>query len=435
MTDTRNESSNRRAAARLGALLAGVATLALASAGAALAQQKPPIKIGVLLPTSGGFAANGQEVLVGMQIFLDSVKSEVAGRKIELVVEDTQGRPDVGLTKAQKLVERDHVQMLAGLINSAVALAVNTYSRDKKVPLIINGDAGANELTMPGPLANHYLVRYSQNGRTPSAAAADFMWKKGFKKVAAITTDYAGGFDTIGGFANAFCRLGGTIVQEQYPPIGANDYGPYITNVDRSADAVVTFLAGGGGLRFAKQYEEAGLHGKMPLMDIYGQVVYEPNLAQLGETASGIYSTLHYTPLIKSPENDAFVKEYVARVKHLPSDNGPDGWVGAKAIYEAAKALDGNIEDTDKFLDALKAVKFPSAKGPISVDKYGQVIQSMYVREAKKEGADYVNAPVATYDNIDQFWPLTFEEFEAYKYRYIDLKGSLTNCAKVLEKK
>jgi branched-chain amino acid transport system substrate-binding protein len=423
-----------RVARSLG-LIAGCASALALLCGAVAAQTKPPIKIGLIVPTSGGFAPNGEEVVIGMKMYLESINYEVAGRKIELIIEDEQGRPDVGLTKAQKLVERDKVQMIAGIVNSAVALAINEYTREKKVPYIINGDAGANELTMPGPLANPYLVRYSQNGRTPSAATADFMFKKGFKKVAVMASDYAGGFDTIGGFASAFCKLGGTIAQEQYPPLSTNDYGPYITNIDRNVDAVVTFLAGGGGLRFAKQYVELGLKGKLPLMDIYGQVVYEPNLPQLGESSMGIFSTLHYSPMIKSPANEAFVKEFVARAKHVPSDNGPDGWVGAKAIVEAAKAIDGNVEDTAKFIDALKAVKFDSAKGPISLDKFGQVIQSIYVREVQKVDGVYANVPVATYANVDQFWPMTVDEFESYKYRYVDLKGSLTNCAKVLEKK
>ena len=414
-------------------LLAG--TLAATLASPALAQQ-PPLKIGVILPLSGGFAQSGQEVLVGMKIYLDSINNEVAGRKIELVVEDEQGKPDVGLNKARKLVENDHVQMLTGFVSSAVALAVNEYARDKKVPMIINGDAGANELTIPGPLANPTLVRFSQNGRTPAAVAADFAWKKGWKKVSVMASDYAGGFDTISGFAQAFCKLGGTIVQEQYPPLSTNDYGPYITNLKRDSDGLATFLAGGGGLRFAKQFNEVGLKEKIPLMDIYGLVVYEGNLPQLGEAAVGIFSTLHYTPMIKTPENEEFVKSYQARIKGLlPSDNGPDGWVGAKAIVEAAKAVDGRVEDTDRFMAALRQVKFKSAKGDVALDKYGQVIQSMYVRRTEKQGSDYVNVPTATYENVDQFWPFTYEEFSSYKNRYVDLKGSLTDCQKVLEKK
>jgi branched-chain amino acid transport system substrate-binding protein len=427
---TLGRSMRRRAIAS--ALTCATPLALVSSAGLA---QAPPLKIGVILPLSGSFAPNGEDALTGLKIYFDSINNEVAGRKIQMIVEDEQGRPDVALTKARKLVENDKVQILTGFVSSAVALAVNDYAREKKIPFVISADGGANELTVPGPLANPYLVRTSQNGRTPSAAAAEYVFKQGWRKVAAITSDYAGGFDTIGGFAQAFCKLGGSITQEQYPPISTNDYSPYVTNIKRDVDAVVTFLPGSGGLKFAKQFVESGLKDKLPLMDIYGQVAYEPYLAQLGEASLGILSTLHYSPMIKTPINESFVKEYVARAKRLPSDNGPDGWVGAKAIAEAAKAVDGKVEDADKFIAAFKAVKFDSPKGPIALDKFGQVIQSMYVRKVEKVGNDYVNVPVQTFANVDQFWPITLEEFESYKNRYVDLKGSMTDCSKVLEKK
>ncbi|MDF2114055.1 ABC transporter substrate-binding protein [Roseiarcaceae bacterium H3SJ34-1] len=410
------------------------APLALVSS-VSLAQQAPPLKIGVILPLSGNFTPAGEDALTGLRIYFDQINNEVAGRKIQLIVEDEQGRPDVALTKARKLVEGDKVQILTGFVSSAVALAVNDYAREKKIPMVVSADGGANELTTPGPLSNPYLVRTSQNGRTPSAAAAEFVFKQGWRKVAAITSDYAGGFDTIGGFAQAFCKLGGSITQEQYPPLTTNDYGPYVTNIKRDADAVVTFLPGANGLKFANQFIELGVKDKMPLMDIFGQIAYEPYLTQLGANGVGIYSVLHYTPMIKTPENERFVKEYVARAKRLPSDNGPDAWVGAKAIAEAAKAVGGKVEDTEKFLAAFKALKFDSPKGPIAFDKFGQVIHSMYIRKVEKVGNDYVNTPIQTFNNVDQFWPFSLEEFESYKYRYVDLKGSMTDCKKVLEKK
>jgi len=415
------------AIASLAALASGVAP--------ASAQAPTPIKIGVILPLTGSLAQTGEEAVVGMKMYFDEIGNQVAGRPIQLIIEDEQNRPDVALNKARKLVENDRVQVLAGFISSAVALAVNEYARDKKVPMIISADGGANELTMPGPLANPYLVRVSQNGRTPAAAAAEFAWKQGWRKAAVMAADYAGGFDTIGGFAQAFCRLGGTIVQEQYPPLTSNDYGPYITNLKRDVDGLATFLPGTGGLRFMKQFVEAGQKEKLPLMDIYGLTVYEGNLPQLGDAAAGVYSTLHYTPMIKTPENEAFVKAYQARTKNMPSDNGPDSWVGAKAIAEAAKAVDGKVENADAFIAAMKKVKFKSPKGDIALDQFGQVIQTMYVRRTDKVDGQYQNVELTHFDNVDQFWPLNLEEFQSYKNRYVDLKGSLTNCAKVLEKK
>jgi len=399
------------------------------------ARAQESIKVGVLLPLSGNFSPNGQQALTGIKMYLDEIGSSVAGHKIELLVEDSQGKPDVAVTKARKLVQRDGAQMLSGIVSSGVALAVNDYSREAKVPLILSGDAGADDLTVPGPLANPYLIRTSQNGRTVSAAAADYAYKKGWRKVSVIGDDYAGGVDTIYSFAQAYCKLGGQVIQEQWPPIGTSDFGPYLTNLDRKADAMVDFNPGADGLRLGKQYSEFGLTGKLPVMDIYATIVYEPNLPQLGDSTLGMYSSLFYSAMVKTPENERFVAEFKKRMGYVPSNEGPNGWVGMHAIADAIKTVKGDLSDTMKFMAALKAVKFPSAKGDIELDKYGMVIQSMYIREVQKIDGQLANVPVATYNNVDQFWPMTYEEWQSYKYGYKDLKGQLTDCSKLLAKK
>jgi branched-chain amino acid transport system substrate-binding protein len=139
--------------------------------------------------------------------------------------------------------------------------------------------------------------------------------------------------------------------------------------------------------------------------------------------------------MIKTPENDRFVAEFKKRMGYLPSNEGPNGYVGMHAIADAVKALNGDLKDTPKFITALKDVKFASPKGPIKLDKYGMVIQSMYVREVQKVDGQLANVPVATYNNVDQFWPMTFDEFESYKYGYKDVKSDLTDCSKLLTKK
>lgn len=415
--------------------------LALAAAGAMAlgaggAHAAGTVKVGILAPLSGNFAAPGQEGLTGMKMWLDSIHSMAGDTKVQIIVEDTQGKPDVGVTKARKLVERDGAQVLTGIVSSGVALAVNAFSRQNKVPIVFSIDAGADELTMPGPLANPYAVRTSQNGRTPGAVAADWAYKKGWRKVSTIGSDYAGGVDVIHGFTQNFCRLGGKVVQTQFPPLGAPDYGPYLTNIDRSVDAVVTFTPGAGGLRLGRQYAEMGLKGKIPLMDVYGQISYEPNLKQLGPAAAlGIYSTLHYTPMIDTEINKKFVAAYHKKTGETPSDESPDGWTGMHAITDAIAAVHGDMSDPLKFVAALKAVHFNSPKGEISLDSHGQVIQSMYVREVKKTAKGLANVPIATYHHVDQYWPFTEKEFESFKYTYKTMKGDLTDCAKVLAKK
>jgi len=393
------------------------------------------IKIGILLPLSGNFTPNGQQTLTGLKMYFDEIGNTAAGHQLDLIVEDTQGKPDVAVTKARKLVERDGAQVLTGVVSSGEALAVNDYSRESKVPLVLSGDAGVDELTIPGPLANPYLVRTSQNGRTVAAAAADWAYKKGWRKVATIGSDYAGGVDTIFAFAQSFCQLGGQVVQEQWPPIGTSDFGPYLTNLDRKADGLVAFSPGADGLRLGRQYSEFGLNGKLTVLDIFGTIVYEPNLPQLGDATLGMYSSLFYSPWLKTPENERFVEEFRKQMGTLPSNEGPNGYVGAHAIVDAITAVNGDLTDTMKFMAALKAVKFSSPKGNISLDKYGQVIQSMYIREVEKIDGQLGNVPIATYRDLDQFWPYTDTEFLSFKYDYKELKDSLTDCGKLLAKK
>jgi branched-chain amino acid transport system substrate-binding protein len=400
------------------------------------AQAADAIKIGILVPLSGNFAENGQQTLTGLKMYFDEVGNKAAGHDLTLIVEDTQGKPDVAVTKARKLFERDEVQVLTGVVSSGEALAVNDYSRENKVPLVLSGDAGADELTMPGPLANPYLVRVTQNGRSVSSPAADWAYKKGWRKVATIGSDYAGGVDVNFSFAQSFCKLGGTVTQENWPPIGTADFGPYLTNLDRNVDGVVTFEPGADGLRLGKQYSEFGLKDKLPVLDIYGTVVYEPNLSQLGDAVLGMYSSLFYTPMLKTPENERFVAEFRKRMNgNMPSNEGPNGYVGAHAIVDAITAVNGDLKDTMKFMAALKVVKFPSPKGDIKLDQYGMVIQSMYIRQAQKVDGQIGNMPIATYENVDQFWPYSEADFAAFKLTYKEAKGSLNDCSKLLAKK
>lgn len=424
------EGSARRNALRVVAA-ASVAALMLGVP----ARAADPIKIGILLPLSGNFAENGQQTLTGLKMYFDKIENKAGGHTLDLLVEDTQGKPDTAVTKARKLVQGDGAQVLTGVVSSGEAIAVNAYSRDNKVPLVLSGDAGADELTMPGPLANPYMVRTSQNGRSVASAAADWAYKKGWRKVVTIGSDYAGGVDVHFAFAQAFCKLGGKVIQAEWPPIGTADFGPYLTNLDRSADAVVTFEPGADGLRLARQYSEFGLKSKLPVMDIYGGLVFESNLPQLGDATLGMYSSLFYTPMLKTPENERFVAEFQKRMHTLPANEGPNGYVGARAIVDAINAVNGDLSDTMKFMAALKAIKFDSPKGEISLDKYGQVIQTMYIREVQKVDGQPENVPIASYKNVDQFWPFTEAEFESFKYTYKDSKNALTDCTRLLAKK
>lgn len=443
---------SRRSESRPGATFAPLAkrrlgrrqVLAGAAAGAAVGLGAPvfralaaePITIGILLPLSGIFAAPGQMALKGLKLSFDEIGSRAGDRSLSLVIEDEEGKPDVAVSKARKLVERDGAQVLTGIISSGVALAVSDYSKSAKVPLVLSGDAADDQLTMPGAHANPYLVRVSENNRSPAAVAADWAYKrKGWRKVTLVGSDYDAGVNILFAFARAFSRLGGTVLQVQYPPLSTADYGPYLTNLDRSADAMVNFTPGAAGLRLGRQYGEFGLHGKLPALDLFGTLTYEPYLPQLGDAVLGVYSTLIYSPLLKTPLNERFVAAFKKRFGGMPTNEGPSGWVGARAIAKAIAAVHGDLADKMKFMAALKAVEFDSPKGPISLDKYGMVVQSFYVREVEKVHGQLANVPIATYPHIDQFWPYTEVEFQSFKHSYHDSKNKLTDRAWLLAKK
>jgi branched-chain amino acid transport system substrate-binding protein len=425
-----HEGAHRRMPARAAAAV----LLLLVPLGAAQAQA--PIKIGVLLPLSGNFAVPGQQTLAGLKMYFDEVGNRAGGHPLDILVEDTQTKADVAIEKARKLVERDGAQILTGVVGAAESFALTDYSRQNKVPLVIDGDAGQDELTMPGRAENPYLVRLTFSGRAGAAASADWAYKKGWRKVAMMAADYAGGVDTNFEFARAFCTLGGKVIQAQWPQFGTTDFGPYLTGVDRSADALFVFEPGADGLRFLRQYVDFGLKGKLPVFDIWGTVVFEPYLAQTGDAASGMYSSEIYTPMLKTPENERFVAEFQKRMNGAqPEHEAPNGYVGAHAIVDAIDAVKGDLSDTTKFMDALRAVHFSSPKGEVRLDKYGNVIQSIYIREAEKADGQLGNMPIATYGDVDQFWPFTEAQYASYQLDYTHGKDAVTDCTKLLAKK
>src|SRR5437870_10587857 len=193
---------------RLDRVVAAGLLLIILAPGPAVAQTPTPVKIGMLLPLTGVFTRNGREALDGTRMYLDEIGWKVAGRPIELLVEDDEGKPDVGLTKARKLVERDGVHMLKGIVSSAVGLAVAAYAKDKKIPVIVSADFGVSSLTVPGPLLNPYIFRWSQSGTGPAQAAADWAYKNaGWRKVVVVGSDYVGCLEVHASFRRAFCRL------------------------------------------------------------------------------------------------------------------------------------------------------------------------------------------------------------------------------------
>lgn len=361
-----------------------------------------PVKIGVIIPRSGPFAVIGEEIKNGLEMYFAEVNNTVAGRKIELIVEDDSNKPDVGLTKAKKLVERDRVSVLTGLVSSAVAYALRDYVSASKIPLVITV-SGADGLTQHDSAPN--ILRTFASGSQQSHVLGEWLYKtKGFRRMILIASNYAMGYEQAGGIARTFKEAGGKIVKVVYPPLGTPDYGPFLSSLDlSSADVVGAAFAGGDAVRFVKQYDEYGLKGKIPLVGT-GLLTDDLVLQQQGDAAIGVITALHYTPAHDSPENKTFVDNYKNRYHHTPIVYTESSYVGARVIKESIETLKGNTQDGPALVEAMKKVHFQAPRGPFNFDDFNNPIAPTYILQVAKQGKVYVNKVIERHDNVSQFY-------------------------------
>ena len=231
--------------------------LVLAAGVVLPAQAAEPIKIGVILPYSGVYAGLGSEITDAMELGFATFGEEVAGRRIVLIKEDTEAKPNVGLAKAKKLVLQDKVDLLAGLVHSGVAGAVRDFVHGAQVPLVINN---AGNIHLTGKRCSRWVVRISFSNAQINRDMGGWMARKGFKRVFLMAADYAAGHQMMDAFKESYIAAGGTIVGEEYPPLATKDFGPYLAKLKVAApQAVYVFFAGGAALRFVPHYHDFGL--------------------------------------------------------------------------------------------------------------------------------------------------------------------------------
>jgi branched-chain amino acid transport system substrate-binding protein len=392
-------------ATRLG-LTAGLSALALL--GASPVQAQNPVKIGVLGPNSGPYAIIGEEVHHGFELYFEEVGNKAGGRPVQIIFEDSQAKPDVGLTKTQKLVERDGVSFIGGIVSSSVAYAVRDYVVEKKMPTVVTV-ASADGLTQK--LASPYIFRTNSSGSQASHPFGKWLYDQGYRRIVMIAPNYAMGYEQTGGFARTFTALGGKVVKTMYPPLGTSDYGSFLTSFDKSqTDAVAAVFAGSEALKFVKQYDEYGLKGTLPLVGT-SLLTDDLLLQQQGDSAIGITTAMHYSAALETAENKAFVAAYKKKYNRSPTLYSEASYVGARVIREALEAQKGNTADTAALLKAMEKVSFAAPRGHFSFDDHNSPVNEIYVFRVTKENGQLINKPIAKYDNIGQFYTWKPEEF------------------------
>src|SRR5262252_1942210 len=342
---------------------AGAALAAQFPAPAILAQTRAPIRVGNLNSFTGAIAYAAENNLNGMNLYFDSIGGTIAGRKVEIIREDDQFNPQVGLQKAKKLVESDKVDMIVGVQASNVALAVLNYAKQQKAFYIVSG-AGTDAITWD---RYPYLFRTSISAYQLSTPMAGYVYDNLGKEIVTTASDYAGGRDVIAQFKGPYVAKGGKVLKEIWPPLGTTDFSPYLIDI-KSINPPVTydFMPGADAIRFIQQYHEFGLHEKIPLTGF--TIIDSLTISALGKSALGVISATTYTDQVDNPESKKFVAEYQAKFKALPDIFSDYGYVGARAVAEALQAIDGDAGNKDKLAEAMSKVKFNAPRGPWRMD-------------------------------------------------------------------
>ena len=336
-------------------------------------------KVGVLLPYSGTYAALGNEITLGFNMAL-----EEAGRtgEFEMVKEDTEAKPPVGLAKARKLVLEDEVDVITGLVSSGVLGAVRDFVDGAEVPLIV-ANAGNDEAT--GANCSPYISRVSFSNRQVSGPMGEWLAQQGVKTAYTLAPDYAAGHQMVEAFTEKFTEGGGEVLGGEFTPFGqTSDFGPYLTNAKSSgAEALFVFYAGGEAISFVKQYGSFDLAKDLPLYGS-GFVTSPLYVAAEGDAAVGVVAALHYVPTVDNETNNAFVATYKEAQGKAPSEFTIQGYDAAKALMAA---IDSGASDRASIAKALRGLKFDSPRGPVEIDAAtNNIVHDVYIYETVKEG-------------------------------------------------
>lgn len=371
--------------------------------------QKGPIKIGLLIPETGPLAANGKDMANGFQLFFEEQGWKLAGREVKLITEDDEGKPPTGLAKARSLVESQGVHVVVGPLSAAVGYAVAPYVDGKKVPTIFP-IVSAEDITQRK--RSPYIVRTGWSSAQPSHPFGKWVYDNlSYKKVAMIGYDFAFGWEVAAGFQRTFEEAGGQVVQKLWPPLNTPDFAPYLAQLRRDVDAIYCVFSGADALRFSKQYAEAGLKGKLPLIG-GGTFTDEHVLRTMGDEVLGVITALHYSAALTTPANRRFAQAYEAKFKQIPSYYSEGTYVAGIALKAALEGIGGDIENAEKFLGALRRVDLSDApRGPMRFDDFGNPIQSIYVRRVEKVGGRLQNSVIHTFPAVSQFWTYKPDDF------------------------
>ena len=372
-------------------LLIAAASLAMATA---TARAQESVKIGLILPMTGGQASTGKQIDNAIKLYMSQKGDTVAGKKIEVILKDDGAVPDNTKRAAQELIVNDKVSFIAGFGVTPAALAAAPLATEAKIPEIVMA-AGTSIITERSP----YIVRTSFTLAQSSTIIGDWAAKNGIKKVATLTSDYAPGNDALNFFKERFTAGGGQVVEEVKVPLANPDFAPFLQRMkDSSPDAMFVFVPAGQGGNFMKQYAERGLTNIKVIGP--GDVMDDDLLNGMGDAALGTVTAHLYSADHNSQMNKDFVAAYKKMFGQRPGFMAVSGYDGIHLIYEALKMTGGKTDGT-ALVEAMKGMKWESPRGPISIDPDTRdIVQNIYIRKVEKKDGELYNVEFQTFEAV-----------------------------------
>jgi branched-chain amino acid transport system substrate-binding protein len=357
-------------------LVAGAVVAALAFAGPVSAQQQK-IKIGFISTFSGPQGVMGQFMKESVELAVEHLGGKVGGVPVEIVYGDDQFKPDVGLQVAEEMLKKHQVDFVSGIIWSNVMLAVVPVVTGAG-KIMVGTNAGASPLA--GSQCNELYFSTSWNNDQTPEAMGKFLQDSGVNDIYVMAPNYQAGKDMVAGLKRYYK---GRIVEEIYTKMGQQDYQAEITQLrSKNPKAVFAFYPGGMGIQFLRQYDQAGLRGKIPLYTVY--TVDEISIPAVKDSAVGIYETRYWSPDLKNPANEKFVRDYKKKYNKLPVFYGAQSYDGIMLIDSAVKAVKGNVKDTKGMVAAMRKANFQSLRGPFQYNVNHHPIQNFYLLKTEK---------------------------------------------------
>jgi len=359
--------------------------VALGTSLVASAQAAEPVKVGILLPFTGTFAALGEATHNGLKLAIEQQGGTLGGRAVEFVVVDSEADPGKAVQNMQKLVSGAKVDVVVGPVHSGVGMGAVKVARETGVPLIIP-NAGFNAATGPLCAANIFRTSFTswQTAFPMGKIAAD----KGYKNIVTVAWRYGFGTESVDGFKEGFEQAGGKVTKEIYLPFPEVEFQSQLTEIAAlKPDAVFVFFAGGGAAKFVQDYAAAGLKGKIPLLG--SGFLTEGTLAAQGQAAEGLLTTLHYADSLETAENAKFRGDYKQQFGKEADLYAVQGYDTGLLLAQSLAAVAGNTEDRAAWIKAMENARIASPRGEWTFSKAHNPVQNVYLREVRN-GANVV---------------------------------------------